>query len=80
MLDKASAAGSFIITITSNKNSTIAKLSNLVVEIPILKSHQLMKTIYEQYSYLLFDYVSESVVQNLKLDRKEITHNHSILE
>ena len=77
---QASAAGSYIITVTSNKNSTIAKLSDLVVETPTLESHQLMKTIYEQYSYILFDYVTESVVANLELDRDIITHNHSILE
>ena len=77
---QASEAGSYIITITTNKNSTIGKLSDLVVEIPVLESHQLMKTIYEQYSYILFDYVAESIVTNLALDRKVITHNHSILE
>ena len=77
---QASAAGAFIITITSNKESTIAKLSDLVVETPALESHQLMKTIYEQYSYILFDYITELVVTNLKLNRNIITHNHSILE
>jgi 6-phospho-3-hexuloisomerase len=77
---QASAAGSYIITVTSHKNSTIAKLSDLVVETPTLESHQLMKTIYEQYSYILFDYVTESVVAGMGLDRDIITHNHSILE
>ena len=77
---QASDAGSYIITITSNKNSTIARLSDLVVETPTLESHQLMKTIYEQYSYILFDYITESVVSNLELDRDIITQNHSILE
>jgi len=78
--EQAVAAGSYIITITSNKNSTIAKMSDLIVETPIMESVQLMKTIYEQYSYILFDYVTESVVSNLELDRDIITHNHSILE
>jgi 6-phospho-3-hexuloisomerase len=78
--EQARAAGSYIITITCNKTSTIAMLSDLVVETPTLESHQLMKTIYEQYSYILFDYVTESVVSNLELDRDIITHNHSILE
>jgi len=77
---QASAAGSYIITVTCNKDSTIAKLSDLVVETPTLESHQLMKTIYEQYSYILFDYVTESVVANLELNRDIITQNHSILE
>ena len=77
---QASAAGSFIITVTSDKNSTIAKLSDLVVETPSLESHQLMKSIYEQYSYILFDHVTESLVTNLELNRNIITHNHSILE
>ena len=57
-----------------------AKMSDLIVETPIMESVQLMKTIYEQYSYILFDYVTESVVSNLELDRDIITHNHSILE
>lgn len=77
---QAHEAGSYIITVTSNKNSTIARLSDLVLETPVLKSHQLMKTIYEQFSYILFDYIAESIVTNLKLDRKIITNNHSILE
>ena len=77
---QASKAGSFIITVTSNKESTIANLSDLVVKTPSLESHQLMKTIYEQYSLILFDYVTELVVTNLKLNKNIITHNHSILE
>ena len=37
-------AGSYIITITSNKESTIGKMSNLVVETPTLDSHQLISS------------------------------------
>ena len=47
---------------------------------PKIDSHQLMKSIYEQYTMLLLDYVAEEVVSQLDLNRDEITHNHSILE
>lgn len=77
---QAKEAKSYIITITTNKDSTIAKLSDQLVIIPQMNSHQLMKTIYEQYTYLLLDYVAEQVVSELDLDRDIITHNHSILE
>jgi len=77
---QAKAAKSYIVTITCNWNSTIAQYSDLIIETPTLESHQLMKTVYEQFSYILFDYVTESVVQRLDLDRDYITHNHSILE
>lgn len=77
---QAKAAGSYIITITTNAESTIAKLSDQLVLIPQMESHQLMKTIYEQYTMLMLDYVAEQVVSQLDLDRDTITHNHSILE
>ena len=77
---QAKAAGSYIITITTNPESTIAKLSDQLVIMPKVDSHQLMKTIYEQFTMLMLDYVAEQVVSQLDLDRGEITHNHSILE
>jgi 6-phospho-3-hexuloisomerase len=77
---QAKEAGSKIITVTCNEKSSIGKLSDVVVKIPTMTSHQLMKTIYEQYTYLLFDYISENVVAKQLLNRDIITHNHSILE
>jgi len=77
---QAKAAKSYIITITTNPESTIAKLSDQLVIMPKVNSHQLMKSIYEQYTMLMLDYVAEQVVSQLDLDRGEITHNHSILE
>jgi len=77
---QARDAGSYIITITTNPESTIAKLSDQLVIMPKVDSHQLMKSIYEQYTMLMLDYVAEQVVSQLDLNRDEITHNHSILE
>lgn len=77
---QASMAGSFIISFTSNRQSTIAGLSDLVIEYPVIETHQLMKTIYEQFTYLLFDYAIEELVRKLDLNRNFITKNHSILE
>lgn len=78
--NQARSAGSCIVTFTSDSKSSIAKISDFVVQFPSIESHQLMKSVYEQYTLLLFDFISESLVAQLSLDRNIITHNHSILE
>lgn len=77
---QAMAAGSFILTFTCNPDSTIGKLSNHVFKIPTIKSKQLMKSIYEQYTYLIFDMIVADYVEYFNLDTSVISQNHSILE
>lgn len=78
--EQAKAAKSCIIAFTCNENSSIAKLSTYVVPIPKIKSEQLMKSVYEQYTFLLFDYIAQQFVHDYRLDIKRIEQNHSILE
>ena len=65
---------------TCNKESSIGKLANRIVQIPIIESAQLMKSPYEQFSMLLYDYIILRLVETLGLDKEKISSNHSILE
>ncbi|MAT67839.1 MAG: hypothetical protein CL830_05580 [Crocinitomicaceae bacterium] len=65
---------------TCNKKSSIGKLSNSIIQIPTIQSVQLMKSPYEQFSMLLYDYIIYRLVETLALDKEKISSNHSILE
>ena len=65
---------------TCNKESSIGKLSNNIIRIPTIESVQLMKSPYEQFSMLLYDYIIFRLVETLGLDKEKISSNHSILE
>lgn len=65
---------------TCNKESSVGKLSNSIIQIPIIESAQLMKSPYEQFSMLLYDYIIFRLVETLGLDKSKISNNHSILE
>ena len=65
---------------TCNKKSSIGKLSNSIIQIPTIQSVQLMKSPYEQFSMLLYDYIIYRLVETLGLDKQKISSNHSILE
>ena len=65
---------------TCNKESSIGKLSNNIIRIPTIESVQLMKSPYEQFSMLLYDYIIFRLVETLGLDKEKNSSNHSILE
>ena len=65
---------------TCNKESSIGKLANCILQIPTIESAQLMKSPYEQFSMLLYDYIIFRLVKTLGLDKEKISSNHSILE
>ena len=77
---QAKEAEAFIILYTHDASSPMALLSNLVVRYKKIKSRQFMKTLPEQYSYLLFDYVFHEIVKRKKLDFISLEKNHSIFE
>lgn len=79
-VDQCRKANCHIVSITTNTKSSIAKKSDLVISIPKIPSQQIMKTVYEQYTFVLFDYVASLVFTNAKLDRNWVEQNHSILE
>lgn len=77
---QAKDAGSTLVCFTTNKSSSIGAISDHVVEVKKIESTQLMKSIYEQFSYLLFDYVSNKIFIKGNFKKTEVERNHSILE
>lgn len=61
-------------------DSTIGLLSDYSIKLPIIESKQLMKSPYEQFSMLLYDYIVIKLMSSLNLDPDKVSHNHSILE
>lgn len=74
--------GSFLIVITCNKFSTIGKMADMLIELPTINSFQVMKTIYEQFTWLLLDFAVDETIKNIERSdfRKKIQYNHSVLE
>ena len=62
------------------KDSTIGMLSDFIIQLPTIQSEQLMKSSYEQFSMLLYDYIVIRLMDSLKLDANKVSYNHSILE
>lgn len=72
--------GASILTITHNSGSIIAKESDLLLTYKPIESAQIMKTAYEQFTYILLDYIAHELSQRGVLKPSEIETNHSILE
>lgn len=70
----------YIVTITANEAGKLSSLSDLLLTYQVNKSEQIMKSVYEQFSFVLFDHIAECVIKANKLDRSWISNNHSISE
>jgi 6-phospho-3-hexuloisomerase len=77
---QAKEAQGHIFTTTCNMKSTISLNSNYIIQLPTIESDQLMKSAYEQFTMLLYDYIVSRLMLSLKLDPNFVTKNHSILE
>lgn len=78
--EQAKTVGSRLIVTTSNPNSSIGQLADQIVTLPKVESFQMMKTSFEQFSMLLYDYIALEIADRLNLDQDQISNNHSILE
>ena len=76
----AKDAGATILSVTCNSHSTIGRMSDGCIEMPSVETLQPMKTIYEQYTMLLFDELAQGVQQQLGITTESMSQNHSILE
>lgn len=72
--------GGRLIGITQNSESTLAKISDQVIHYPIVASKQIMKTLPEQFTFILFDVLSEAIIRQTNRSRSFISKNHSISE
>jgi 6-phospho-3-hexuloisomerase len=77
---QAKSEKSKIFLTSCSSNSTIGLLSDFSINIPTIQSHQLMKSPYEQFSMLLYDYIVIKLMDSLDLDPSKVSFNHSILE
>ena len=70
-----------IIFLTScSSESSIGNYAHSIINLPVITSTQLMKSPYEQFSMLLYDYIIIKLMESLKLDPIKVSNNHSILE
>lgn len=69
-----------IISFCCNNRSKLVKSSKYFLKIPIIKSNQPLKSIYEQYTYLLFDFIIFKLINNNTKIIKKMESTHSILE
>ena len=79
-VEQCKAAGSLVVALTTNPTSSIGRSADLVVQIPEIKSEQLMKTVYEQFTFVFYDYIAFEIASNYKFDLNSIESKHSILE
>jgi len=77
---QAVQCGAKTVLFTSNINSTLANISDVIILYPTIDSNQLMKSIYEQFTLILFDYICSQIVDKQELDASLIVKNHSISE
>ena len=77
---QAKEAGARLFLITQNPKSTIGSLSDLVLNMPVIDSVQVMKTFSEQYTFVLLDHITTLIVDKLKLNNGLLKKNHSVFE
>lgn len=69
-----------VVLFTSNKSSKLAELSDRVLCYGAKHSQQMMKTLYEQFTLIMFDKLAEDIRRELRVDRSFVENNHSVLE
>lgn len=78
--EQAKRAGAMVISLCASTKSRIADLSDKNIHYMVERDFQLMKTSYEQFSFLFWDFIAQKMVFTADLDVKKIEYNHSILE
>jgi 6-phospho-3-hexuloisomerase len=79
-VEQAKVENGITFSTTCNPTSRIGINSDYLITLPLIDSSQLMKSPYEQFSMLLYDYIVIKLMKSLALDSKEVSNNHSILE
>lgn len=80
LADLAKVHGATLIVLTSDASSQLSKMADFVIKYDPINTQQLMKTVYEQFSFLFFDHCAHQISDRVALSKDEIEQNHSILE
>ena len=78
--EQVKKAGGTLCVITQNLNSSVGVLGDLVLPITCSASSQPMKTLVEQYTYLLFDHIVSRIMSIRKISDSSLQSLHSTLE
>ena len=73
-------AGGVLCVITKNIHSSVGKLADYILELKCPPSVQPMKSLTEQYTYILFDYIVYRLIEINKFEESTLLSMHSILE
>ena len=69
-----------LLVLTSNADSTLGRMANIKITYKAIISEQLMKSAYEQFTFLLFDYLACKIFDRIGVEKNWVENNHSILE
>lgn len=78
--EQAKTVGAYVILLTAQHDSNISKISDLTVLYQVSENNHLMKSIYEQFSFLFLDYLAHILASKSEMTIEQIEQNHSILE
>lgn len=87
--EKAKSIGAKVVMIGSNKQSSIAKISDFMLRVPTntklqledeIKSKQIMTSLFEQFLLLYGDIVAKIIVEENKIDIASLWQYHANLE
>ena len=78
--EQANEYGATTVLFTSKYNSSIGKIADHTLVYGQAPSKQVMKTLYEQFTYLMFDKLAADLREDLAIEVDFMEHNHSILE
>ena len=80
---QAHDAGAYIVLFTTDPESkvfTMTDIAHTVFRYPKDDSGQVMKTLYEQFTYLMFDTIAHDLMEMMEISYEFLENNHSILE
>ena len=84
---KAKSFGAKVVMIGSNRESSIAKLSDFMIRVPTklqledeIKSEQIMTSLFEQFLLLYGDIVAKMIVEKSNIDMPSLWQYHANLE
>ena len=72
--------GAKLLIVTSNSKSSLGELADHQICYGPVETNQLMKSAYEQFTFLLFDHISYLIFNKNNLNKIWVEGNHSILE
>ena len=77
---KAKDHGAKIYLITCSPDSRIGKISDYILTYKNINSSQIMKSAYEQFTFLLFDSLALDLADKKNIGNEVMKKNHSVLE